>query len=257
MIGLNPLLRHNRSIRFSLPGRIHAAVTILILLAVGCGGEDPAQTDPREAESSTVAEDQSAVETRPEARPRILFFGDSITAGYGLDPDEAFPAIIQEKIDDRGWPYVAVNAGLSGETSAGGLRRIDWMLKQPVDVFVLELGGNDGLRGIPAGVTRQNLRAIIEKVKGKYPDATVVVAGMRLPPNLGRRFTDSFRRIFPEIAEETDSELIPFIGEDVIGRDRLLQMDGIHPTAAGHEVIAETVWKHLESILESRLEPAS
>jgi acyl-CoA thioesterase-1 len=253
MIGLDPLLRHNPLIRFSVSHRIHAVATLLIFLLSGCGGEDTPRAGRQSAKPDTVAEDP----TTTDSKRRILFFGDSITAGYGVDPDDAYPAIIQDMIDDNGWPFIAVNGGLSGETSAGGLRRIDWMLRQPVDVFVLELGGNDGLRGVAVGATRSNLKAIIEKVREKYPDAAVVVAGMRLPPNLGRPFTNSFADIFPEVAEETGSELIPFIGEDVIGRDRYIQMDGIHPNASGHEVIAETVWEYLEPILEARLEPAS
>lgn len=226
---------------------------VLVLLLLGCGGQESPETRTPTDNPTAVSEDPTA----SDSRKRILFFGDSITAGYGLDPEDAFPAIIQEMIDDRDWPYVTVNAGLSGETSAGGLRRIDWMLREPVDVFVLELGGNDGLRGVPVGATRSNLQDIIGKVRAKYPEAAVVVAGMRLPPNLGRMFAGKFAEIFPKVAEATDSELIPFIGEDVIGRDRLMQMDGIHPNASGHEVIAETVWKHLEPILEARLEPAS
>jgi acyl-CoA thioesterase-1 len=181
---------------------------------------------------------------------RILFFGDSITAGYGIDEDEAFPALIQQKIDSLNWSFEAVNAGLSGETSAGGLRRVDWMLRQPVSVFVLELGGNDGLRGIDLDATKKNLQKIIEKVEAKYPEAKIVVTGMQVPPNLGPEYTKKFKSMYPELAKKNDATLIPFLLKDVGGNDNLNQADGIHPTAKGHQVIAETVWDTLKPILQ-------
>jgi acyl-CoA thioesterase-1 len=182
---------------------------------------------------------------------RILFFGDSITAGHGIEKENAFPALIQQKIDSLGWKYEAVNAGLSGETSAGGLRRVDWMLRQPVSVFVLELGGNDGLRGIDPDATKQNLQNIIDKVKEKYPEAKIVLAGMQVPPNLGPDYTEKFRQTYPELAEKNEAELIPFLLEGVGGNSELNQSDGIHPTAEGHEVVAETVWNTLRPILKT------
>lgn len=185
---------------------------------------------------------------------RILFFGDSITAGYGIDEDEAFPALIQHRIDSLGWNYKIVNGGLSGETSAGGLRRIDWMLRQPVDVFVLELGGNDGLRGVDLSTTKDNLQEIIDKVREKYPDATIVLAGMQVPPNLGQEYTEEFREMYPKLAQKNNTELVPFLLEDVGGDKELNQSDGIHPTAEGHKVLAENVWEVLKSILEERKE---
>jgi acyl-CoA thioesterase-1 len=150
---------------------------------------------------------------------KVLFFGDSITAGYGLNKSEAFPAFIQEKIDSLGWNFEAVNAGLSGETSAGGLRRIDWMLRQDFDVFILELGGNDGLRGIDLESTKSNLRGIIDKVREKNPDAHILLAGMQVPPNLGQDYTTKFRKMYPELAEEESITLIPFLLEDVGGAE--------------------------------------
>ena len=240
--------------RFSRHKQFQVAVTFLALTVAGCGGDPQAPSRSGSARSDSEYSDASPESTT--TRKRILFFGDSITAGYGLDPEEAFPALIQEKIDDREWPFEAVNAGLSGETTAGGLRRIDWMLKRPVDILVLELGGNDGLRGIPVGGTRHNLLEIIKKVKSAYPEASVIVAGMRMPPNLGRQFADDFAAVFPDVAEETGAALIPFIGKDILGRTFLVQMDGIHPTASGHEVIAETVWEHLEPILLEKIEEA-
>jgi acyl-CoA thioesterase-1 len=180
---------------------------------------------------------------------KILFFGDSITAGYGLDESQAFPALIQERIDSLGWNFEAVNAGLSGETSAGGLRRVDWMLRQDFSIFVLELGGNDGLRGIDLESTKKNLEGIIEKVRNKKPDAKIILTGMQVPPNLGPDYTGQFKEMYPEIAEEKNVTLIPFLLDEVGGDPELNQADGIHPTAKGHEIIAETVWETLKPIL--------
>jgi acyl-CoA thioesterase-1 len=181
---------------------------------------------------------------------RILFFGDSITAGYGIGKNNAFPALIQQKIDSLGWNFEVQNAGLSGETSAGGLRRVDWVLQQPVDVFVLELGGNDGLRGIDPKSTKNNLQKIIDKVAEKYPDAHIILAGMQVPPNLGKNYTEQFKTVYSELAKENEITLIPFLLEGVGGNSNLNQSDGIHPTAEGHEVLAETVWDTLKPILE-------
>ena len=181
----------------------------------------------------------------------VLFFGDSLTAGYGLeDPaTEAFPALVQKKIDAVGLPWRVVNAGLSGETSAGGRRRVDWILRQPVDIFVLALGGNDGLRGIPPDATRANLQAIIDRVREKSPATKIVLAGIAAPPNMGADFTRAFAAIFPELAEKNHVVLIPFLLEGVGGRPELNQSDGIHPTAEGHAAVAETVWAVLKPLL--------
>lgn len=184
------------------------------------------------------------------AQPKnILFFGDSITAGYGLDTDDAFPALIQEKIDSLGLSYNVINAGLSGETSAGGLRRVDWVLQQPVDIFVLELGGNDGLRGVEPSSTKENLQGIIDKVNDKYPDAKIMLAGMEAPPNMGESYTRRFRAIFHELAEENDVIFLPFILEGVAGEADLNLPDGIHPTEEGHKILADNVWNLLEPVL--------
>lgn len=182
----------------------------------------------------------------------ILFFGNSLTAGYGLDQSEAFPALIQEKIDSLGMDYEVVNAGLSGETTAGGRNRVGWVLNQDVDVFVLELGGNDGLRGIPVEETRRNLQAIIDTVRSKNPDTEIILAGMQIPPNMGREYATGFKNIFPELAEENDIHLIPFLLEDVGGIKELNQADQIHPTAEGNKIMAETVWEVLEPVLREK-----
>lgn len=179
----------------------------------------------------------------------ILFFGNSLTAGYGLDPSEAFSSLIQQKIDSSKLNYKSVNAGVSGETSAGGKARIDWILKQPVDVFVLELGANDGLRGIPIDETRKNLQDIIDRVRKKYPTAKLVLAGMQIPPNMGQEYSLRFRQIFPELAKKNNMALVPFLLEGVGGVRELNQSDGIHPTAAGTKVVAENVWTVLRTVL--------
>lgn len=184
------------------------------------------------------------------ATKTLLFFGDSLTAGYGLaDPAEAYPALIQQKIDAAGLAWKVVNAGLSGETTAGGLRRLDWILRQPVDVFVIELGGNDGLRGLAPDVTRANLQAMIERIRAKNPRVTIVLAGMQIPTNMGPDYAQAFARIYPSLAESTHAVLIPFLLENVGGIPELNQPDGIHPTAAGHRVVAETVWKVIKPLL--------
>ena len=180
----------------------------------------------------------------------ILFFGDSLTAGYGIDREQAFPALIQTRIDSLGWNFEVVNAGLSGETSAGGLRRIDWILRRKIDVFVLELGANDGLRGIDLKDTRKNLQLIVDRVKVKNPDIAVVVVGMQMPPNMGTEYTEEFQGLYPGIAEQNGAALIPFLLEGVGDQPELNLPDGNHPTAEGHRIVAENVWATLGSVLE-------
>jgi acyl-CoA thioesterase-1 len=179
----------------------------------------------------------------------ILFFGTSLTAGMGLDPNDAYPAMIQEKLDSLDLPYQVINAGLSGETTASGRNRLGWVLKQEVDIFVLELGANDGLRGIPLDETRKNLQAIIDKVRSKNPKTKIILAGMQIPPNLGQEYTSEFRNIFPELAKENNILLIPFILENVAGKPELNQQDGIHPTAEGQKILAGNVWEVLEQVV--------
>jgi acyl-CoA thioesterase I len=179
----------------------------------------------------------------------VVFFGDSLTAGYGLDPDEAYPALIQKKIDADGVHAQIVNAGLSGETTAGGLRRLDWILRQKLDVFVIELGANDGLRGIAPEASRSNLQTMIERVRQKYPHVLIVLAGMQLPTNLGSEHTAKFAAIYPQLAEANHLTLIPFLLAGVGGNPNLNQPDGIHPTAKGQEIVADTVWGILKPLL--------
>lgn len=188
-------------------------------------------------------------------RLRVLVLGNSIAAGAGVSTDDAFPVRLQHRVDALDWPVTVQNAGVSGETTAGGLRRIGWLLDEPVDVLVLELGGNDGLRGVDPAVTRQNLEGIIDTTLATYPEANVLLAGMQIPPNLGSQYTAQFRQVYPAVAQQYDRvTLIPFVLEDVAGVDSLMQDDGIHPTAAGHRYVAQNVWTHLRPLLEQLLE---
>lgn len=188
--------------------------------------------------------------TNEDDSKMVLFLGDSLAAGYGLQASQAFPALIQQRIDGLDWNFKVINAGLSGDTSAGGLRRIDWLLRGRVDVLVLELGGNDGLRGIDLASTRANLQGIIDKVKAKNPRVKIVIAGMMVPPNLGQEYTRRFQQMYPELARANQAVLIPFLLEGVAGDSKLNLPDGIHPTAEGHKLVAETVWKHLRPVLQ-------
>jgi acyl-CoA thioesterase-1 len=186
----------------------------------------------------------------PEGISIVLFFGNSLSAGYGLnDPEtEAFPGRIQAKIDSAGLPFKVVNAGLSGETTAGGKNRIDWVMRQPIDIFVLELGGNDGLRGIDPEETYRNLQSIIDQVKARYPEVKIVLAGMEAPPNLGEQYTTAFRSVYPRLAEANEVVLIPFLLEGVGGVPELNLPDGIHPTARGHQRVADLIWPYLVQV---------
>jgi acyl-CoA thioesterase I len=179
----------------------------------------------------------------------ILFYGDSLTAGYGLSAEEAFPALVGKTLNAKGKSIKIINAGLSGETSAGGLSRLDWVLRQPVDIFILELGPNDGLRGLPLDQTEKNLQAIIDKVKIKYPKAKIVIAGMLVPPNMGEEYTSKFKRIYPALAKKNQASLIPFLLDGVAGHEDLNLPDGIHPNIEGHKMVADNVLKVVEPLL--------
>ena len=183
----------------------------------------------------------------------MLFLGTSLTAGYGLPSDQAFAALIQQRIDSEGLPFRTVNAGVSGDTSAGGLRRVDWLLRQPIAVLVLELGANDMLRGQGVEAMSENLQAIVDRLRQEHPAAKLLIAGMRAAPNLGETYTRSFEASYAELAERNDGVLIPFLLEGIAADPSLNQADGIHPTAEGHRILAETVWRSLRSLLE---EPA-
>jgi len=182
----------------------------------------------------------------------VLFLGTSLTAGYGLPAEQAFPALIQQRIDEAGTGYEVVNAGVSGDTSAGGLRRIDWLLRQPIAVLVLELGGNDMLRGLDVPAMQANLGEIIERTRAAHPRARVLIAGMRAAPNLGSQYAAAFDRSFADLAQRYDAALIPFLLVGVAAEPELNQPDGIHPTEAGHRLLADTVWVALEPLLPPR-----
>jgi acyl-CoA thioesterase-1 len=185
-------------------------------------------------------------------RPAILVLGDSLAAGLGVDPSQAYPALLQKKMDAAGLNFEVINGGVSGDTSAGGLSRIPWYLRRKMDVLILELGGNDGLRGVPLAATRTNLQAIINAAKKSYPDIKVLIAGMRMPRNLGRDYTDAFEEIFPALARENHAALVPFLLEGVGGNPDLTAPDQIHPTAEGHRIVAENVWKVLRPMLGAK-----
>jgi len=225
--------------------RIKISVAVLLFaLFSACGNG----SSSNQASQATTAPPDST-----SSDMNVLFFGDSLTAGYGLDDQsEAFPGVIQGKIDAAKLHYHVVNAGVSGETSAGGKGRINWILKQRVDVFVLELGANDGLRGIPVSETVDNLQSIIDAVKARYPKAKLVMLGMQIPPSMGTQYTYSFKAIFPELAAKNKMALVPFLLKDVAGISSLNQKDGIHPTAEGAKIVADNVWQVLQDVLMSK-----
>jgi acyl-CoA thioesterase-1 len=182
-------------------------------------------------------------------RKTILVLGDSLSAGYGVDPDQAWPALLQKKIDAAGLKFKVLNAGVSGDTTADGLQRVDWLLRSKADVLLLELGANDGLRGMPVAATRTNLQAIMDRFRQKYPAIKLVIAGMKMPPNMGFEYVDAFNKIYPELAAKNHAALIPFLLEGVAGKPDLNLPDGIHPTPEGHKIVAENVWAVLRRTL--------
>jgi len=219
---------------------------LVLFVLFSCGNGDTAKKTTTNAEVKTETKT-----TEKSSSKTIVFFGDSLTAGYGLeDVNDAYPGLIQDKIDSLSLAYTVVNSGVSGETTAGGKSRIDWVLKnQKADIFVLELGANDGLRGVPLQETKENLQAIIDVVLAKNPATKIVITGMQLPPNMGIDYTTEFKTIFPELAKKNQLELIPFLLENVGGIPSLNQGDGIHPTAEGHQILAKNVWDVLKPII--------
>ena len=218
------------------------------LFLLSCG---EVKTEKASEDQKTEEQPEGTEETKT-ATKNILFFGDSITACYGLDDsDNAYPAVVQKKIDSLGLDYTVINSGVSGETSAGGKSRIDWVIKQDAAIFVLELGANDGLRGVALSETRSNLQAIIDVVREKSPETKIILAGMQLPPNMGQEYTSGFKQLYSDLAEENNIAFIPFILKDVGGVAALNQADGIHPTVEGHKIVANTVWETLKPLLKS------
>jgi len=215
-------------------------VSLFGLVAGLFGCEQPSR-EPREGTTPPIA---------TADRPSLVFVGTSLTAGLGLEPEHAYPALIQQKIDSAGLGFRVVNAGVSGETSAGARRRVDWLLREPVAVLVLETGANDGLRGLPPDSLRANIQAVFDRAKAISSPPKLVLVGMRVPPNYGRAYTEGFQAVYPELARKNGAELVPFLLDGVGGVPRLNQADGIHPTAEGQRVLAETVWRVLGPLLQ-------
>lgn len=219
------------------------SATLVSLLMIGCGDASRNRAADRKAAAAPASAPPAA-----EAGT-VLFLGTSLTAGLGLPPEEAYPALVQQKIDSAGLPFHVINAGVSGETSAGALRRVDWLLRQPFDVLVLETGANDMLRGFDLDSTEANIRGIVRRVRALHPDVPIVLAGMLAPPNLGADYARRFGEIYPRVAEEEKLVLIPFLLQGVAGVPSLNQGDGIHPNRQGATIVAENVWKVLEPVL--------
>jgi acyl-CoA thioesterase-1 len=236
------------------------ALALACIAACGASGPRDAAQPPPPTSVATLSPDPepdrapgpspaARLQAAVDERPRILFLGTSLTAGLGLDPGQAYPALIQRKLDVEGLAYQAVNAGVSGETSAGALRRIDWVLRQPVAVLVVETGANDGLRGQDPPVTRENIRQILARAREAQPPPKLLLLGMQALPNYGSAYRRVFEAIYPELAREAGAAFVPFLLEGVAGVSALNQADGIHPTAEGQERIAETVWATLRPML--------
>ena len=228
-----------------------AAVFCVATVSLSACGAESAKDTP--TDTATVEPSVTPANNSPagvDRRPALLIVGTSLTAGLGLDPDSAYPAILQRKLDSSGVAYRVVNAGFSGETSAGALRRIEWLLRDSARVVMIETGANDGLRGQDVDSTRATLRAIVRRVKAVLPDATVLLAQMESPPNLGARYTTAFRSMFPAVAKEEGIALVPFLLDGVAGIPSLNQPDGIHPNEAGAKIVAENVFRALRPVLE-------
>lgn len=226
------------SLSRSSPFLLISLLALAILSACG-SSTDQQKTEAVKADSSEAETDQKT----------ILFFGNSLTAAYGIDQEDGFAGLTQARIDSLGLNYRVINGGLSGETTAGGLSRLDWFLEDEPYLFILELGGNDGLRGILPAESKRNLIGIIDKVRAKYPEAKIILAGMQIPPNMGQEYTEEFKSIYPEVAVEKDVTLIPFLLENVGGIPELNLPDGIHPTEEGHKIVLETIWPYIENLI--------
>jgi acyl-CoA thioesterase I len=241
--------RTRRSGRTGAARRPRVLALLLAMAALGAGCSR-AESDPPAGRSAGASSTDVAAPAAEDATPRIVFLGDSLTAGLGVAPAEAYPALLQERVRHAGLPHAVVNAGVSGDTSAGGLRRLDWSLKGRVEVLVVALGANDGLRGLSPSDLDVNLGTIIERARGR--GITVLLAGMEAPPNLGASYTRQFRDVYSAVAKRYDVPLIPFLLTGVAGVPSLNQADGIHPNPQGHRIIADLMWRQLEPLLTSR-----
>lgn len=207
------------------------------------------QNKQKEPQSIVKTEEKTIKTEDKPSKKRIVFFGDSLTAGYNLDEEYSFPSLIQARIDSLGLDYESVNAGISGDTSGLGLKRLAWIMRQPIDVFVLELGANDALRGFELDVPRKNLQGIIDQLKAKYPDVKIIIAGMQAPPNLGAEYTDAFKKIYTDLSSSNATALIPFLLDGVAAVPALNLADGMHPNIEGQKIVMENVWRVLEGVL--------
>lgn len=232
---------------------------VFLFAATSCGNKSGGASETQSVESdatespssysSATTTNSSKTATGQNSKKTILFFGDSLTAGLGLEEEEAFPALIQDRIDSLNLDYQVINAGLSGETSAGGKGRIEWVLNRPIDIFVLELGANDMLRGLALEETEKNLRGILDKVKELSPDASIVIAGMEAPANMGPDYTKGFKSMYARLAKDYNAAFIPFLLEGLMGRPEMSIGDGKHPNAEGQKVVRDNVWKVLKEYI--------
>lgn len=222
---------------------------LAFLLVFACGQEPKKSNEASQNPEVSTNTEENTITSDEKV---ILFFGNSLTAAYGLETEQGFPNLIQKRIDSLGLNYKVINSGLSGETTSGGLNRLDWVLNQNVDIFVLELGANDGLRGIPLEKSKENLQKIIDAVRQKNEETTIILAGMQIPPNMGLEYTAEFRGMFPDLAEKNNTLLIPFLLEGVAGEPELNLEDGIHPTAEGQKIVAKNVWEVLGPIVKEQ-----
>jgi len=223
---------------------------LFILLLISSFGLYSCSSEKKEESKSQVEESKASTVQSDEKI--ILFYGNSLTAGYGIDADDAFPGLTQSRIDSLGLDYKVINGGLSGETTAGGLSRLDWFLEDQPEIFILELGGNDGLRGIALTETKSNLLSMIDKVRAKFPDTKIILAGMQIPPNMGQEYSNEFKEIFPAVAEAKNVTLIPFLLENVGGVPEMNLPDGIHPTEEGHQIVFETIWPFIDRLVDNQ-----
>ena len=231
-------------------------------ITAACSGSGTSQSsgDSATALAADPATANGTTGAAPVSRDRrrtVVFLGTSLTAGLGLEPEQAYPSLLQQKIDSAGLPFEVVNAGVSGETSAGALRRTDWLLRQPIDVLVLETGANDGLRALNIDSTKANIQSIVSRVVAAKPSTRILLVQMEAPPNLGTRYTSRFRAMFPDLARENGITLLPFLLEGVAGERSLNQGDGIHPTAEGTQRVADHLWPSLERELRAAAPPPS
>jgi acyl-CoA thioesterase-1 len=233
----------------------HSVALVVLAACIACGGSPKNKPDTGVTSARAFApipDPRSPIPGHSSARRTILFLGTSLTAGLGLEPDSAYPQLIQQKIDSAGLPYGVTNAGVSGETSADLLERLGWITRGTFDVVVVETGANDGLRGVPVATVRENIRAVLDSLRHTHPSARVALVQMEAPPNLGAEYTRAFHAMFPELARETGAMLLPFLLQDVAGKPGLNQADGIHPNQRGEHLVAETVWQALRPMLVLR-----